>query len=199
VRLPVQSTKPLLQLHKHFPHLLIPWRPHPRHRIPFWTRGEALRSAPRIRTHRDIIKHIWILINRRVQKPNRAFARRHPLLIQQVDNARKNRRRRRRAADAARLVEVHGREVEAQRGHVGVSASGRVENGLAVRGCIFLEVLGHGFGLPGWLRKDTGEAAAGVVGEEAVGGGDSFLAAVDRGVEEGCCADGRNLQDVSMQ
>jgi hypothetical protein len=184
----------LLQLHKHLSHLLVLRRPHPRHRIPLGTRGKPLRPAPRVPTYGDIVKHIWVLINRGVQKPNRAFTRLQSLLVQQIHNACENRRRRRRAANTARLVEVHGCKVEAQRGDVGVGAPGGIENGLAVLGCVFLEVLRYGFGLPGGLREDAGEAAAGVVGEEAVGGGDGLFAAVNRRVEEGGCADGCDLR-----
>jgi hypothetical protein len=184
----------LLQLQEDLSHLLILGRSHAGNGIPLGTRREALSAAARIRADGDIIEHAWVLIDCGVQKPNRAFARGHALLVEQVDDAGKDGRRGRRAANAARLVEVHGREVEAQRGHVRVGAAGGVEDGLAVRRRVFLEVLGHGFGLPRGLWEDAGEATAGVVREETVGRGDGLFTAVDGRVEEGCCADGRDLE-----
>ena len=59
--------------------------------------------------------------------------------------------------------------------------------------CVLVEVLRDCLGLPRWARKDAGETTAGVVGQRAVGRGDSLLTAVNGGVEQSCGADRGDL------
>jgi len=163
-----QST--LLQIQKHLPHLVVVWRPVASDRVPARTGWKALTTAARVPSNRHIVEHLRVLVDDRVQEPNRSFTLLKSLLVQQIDDAGEYGSGCRRSANSVSLVEPYGRELETQCRDVGVSTAGGVEDRLVVfLGRVLVEVLFNCLLLPGWAREDAGEAATGVVRKWAVG------------------------------
>jgi len=140
-----------------------------------------------------------MFVDGRVQKSDGPFTVLQPLLIEKRDDGGEDRGRGRRTPDTVHFSQVDGGEIETQGTDVREATAGVIENGLGVVGRVFGQVVAGGCVLPRGPLEDVGEAAAGVEGGGAVGVADRLLAAVDRCVEEGCGANGRDVWAVDLR
>lgn len=77
----------------------------------------------RIPSTRHVIKHLRVLIDRRIEKPDRTFTLRKSLFVQQCDDTGEDRSRSTGAANAVHFVEVYSRQVQTQSGNVWKAAA----------------------------------------------------------------------------
>lgn len=151
------------QRQEHRLQLLVVRRPQPRHRIPPLNRTKALGATTRVVSLHNILEHLRVGIQHRVNKPHRPFANLQPLPINQRDHGPERRRRRRRAregrepaVDARDVVLRRERDVRVAARLLRVVVARRVVAGVVLR-----VVALDGVGLVGGQREEVAEAAAG--------------------------------------
>ena len=67
-------------------HLRVDWSTHTRHRIPARCGREALGPTTWIRAMSDVVEHLRMLVDRRIEETDRALALRQSLLVDERDD-----------------------------------------------------------------------------------------------------------------
>ena len=190
------------QIHENIQQLGIVWCTQSRNRIPALSSLKALGAAARVITRDDIVHRVRVRVEHRVNEAHRPQSSRNALLVDQVDDASKDRCRSAGASTPLELaVAVDGNSVSVSC-HIRICATLAVVQSTVCANCVVQpvarvgwsgggEVIGYCVGLVVWDGVDVAEAARRVVAGEKlwVVGGDFGVVDCLAGAQR-CRADG---------